>query len=77
MHLVPTNETIDKLFDLGLTGIGITPFQGGVSVSARIETLKPDQLKALADIPGFDYLTNNGGQMRLVFSGEATEEMED
>ena len=78
MSLVPTEETINKLFNLGFKHIGITPFSGAVSIGAQIDTLKPDQLKTLADIPGFMYITNSGvGSMRLVFSGDAVEEMED
>jgi hypothetical protein len=78
MHLVITAGTIDKLFDLGFTSIGITPYEGIVAVNARVESLNPNQIKALADIPGLLYLTNTGvdGHMRLVFSGDAVEEME-
>ena len=79
MHLVITNKTVDALFDLGFKHIALTPYAGIVSVNAQVQTLKPDQVRALADIPGFLYLTNTGadGHMRLAFSGEAVEEMED
>ena len=75
--LVPTEETIDKLYELGFKYIGLDPFSGAVSVYAQIAELKPEQMKTLADMPGFESLSNYPGKMRLIFSGVAVEEMKE
>ena len=63
--LMPTEETVNLLYEIGFRHIGYTAYEDSIALSAGMVEVTSDGLRKLADLPGFVALCQGDGAIVL------------